>query len=89
MAFASEVVGHPLPLGDLYLVRGTFTNTGGGTGGDIETGLSVVEDLHVQEKGAAVVSNTVVNEDFPLNGGSVTIVTAADVDGRWIALGRF
>jgi len=74
----------------LYLVRGTFTNTGGGTGGDVATGLSVVEEFWIQEGGTAVVaSKSVVNETFPLDGGDVTIVTVADVDGRWCALGRF
>lgn len=90
MAFASAVVGHPLPLGDLYLVRGTFTNTAGSTGGDVATGLSVVEEFLIQESDNAVIaSKSAVNETLPLDGGDVTIVTVADVDGRWIALGRF
>lgn len=74
----------------MYLVRGTFTNTDSGTGGDVKTGLSVVEEFLIQEKGTAVQANkSVVNKTFPLDGGDVTIVTDADAVGRWVALGRF
>lgn len=73
--------------GDLKVVIGTFTNGASDTGGDIDTGLNTVYYFNAQHTGSSVVSDApVVNETFPC-GGTVTIVTAADADGIWIAVG--
>lgn len=71
--------------GNRWVVTGIYTNSGGGTGGDIETGLGLVEHVDLQPKGSAVVANApAVNETLPLaNGGVVTIVTAADEVGNY------
>lgn len=75
--------------GDRKVVYGTFTNTGGSTGGDIVTGMQVVELIELQHTGSAVVSDApVANETFPLTGRTpVTIVTAADKSGLFRAVG--
>jgi len=66
---------------------GTFTNSGGGTGGDIRTGLEQIEQLIVQPKGTAVAAaHCVTSESFPVRDG-VTIVTGANVCGYWFAFG--
>lgn len=74
---------------------GTFTNSvGSGTGGDIYVGMRSCEMLTIIPKGSAVKSNApVVNETFPVTGSSgasaaVTIVTDAEMDGYWIAIGE-
>ncbi len=76
--------------GDKIVVRGTFTSAGGSTGGDIMTGLAVVEGFKCQHTGNGVVAaSPTVNGSFPLinAGGVVTIVTTADRSGIWEAWG--
>ena len=74
--------------GDRWVVEGTFTNAGGDTGGDIVTGLRLVENITLQHTGSAVVASApVVNETLPLNGGDVTIVTVDGADGTYRAIG--
>jgi hypothetical protein len=87
MAFASAITGQTY-FGNKKIVFGTYTNAGGDTGGDIVTGLINCEGLFLQPKGAAVIANAaVVNETFPVAGGSITIVNTADEDGTWMAIG--
>lgn len=76
-------------FGDLYYAIGTFTNGGADTGGDITiTNMKKVYKFQIQETGASVQANkSVVNETMPLEGNVVTIVTDADADGTWFALG--
>jgi len=65
-----------------------FSNNGGSTGGAILTGLSTIERVMITGKGAAVHANApVYNETLPKNGGSLTIVTDANVAGNVIAVG--
>jgi len=88
MAFSYTLDGRTI-FGDKWVAWGTFSNGDTDTGGDIDTGLSVVEAMFLQETGSAVVSNaSVCNETFPVSGGVVTIVTDAGVDGLWFAIGR-
>lgn len=89
MAFTSEInPGFPTSLGGFYISTGTYTNTGGSTGGDIDTGLGMVYVMILQPKGAAVSANQpVVNETPPMNGSAVTVVTSPDEVGTWIAIG--
>ena len=73
--------------GNLRFSYGTYTNTGGSTGGDIYTGLQKADGLVLQQNGAAVVaSQAVVNETFP-KADPVTIVTVANGTGYWMAWG--
>jgi len=75
--------------GSLAKVIGAFTNTSGSTGGEVSTGLKSVESITFTHTGAAVVvSAPVANESFPLAGGDVTLVTVADTNGIWTAIGR-
>lgn len=74
---------------------GTYTSSGGGTGGDIYTGLRVCDNLVLSPKGAAVATNqSVVNGTFPIVRSSgqasakVTIVTDENQAGTWEAFGR-
>lgn len=88
MAFTytvDQIAGH---AGALRIVTGTFTSSGSETGGDIKTGLSCVQAMLLSHTGSAVVADAPVsNETFPLNGGTVTIVTTAGADGVWTAIG--
>ena len=87
MAFTYEVTERT-QMGNKRVHYGTFTSAGGSTGGDIKTGLHSCEFIVLQQKGSAVVADApVVNEDLPLNGGAVTIVTTANAVGYWRAEG--
>jgi len=74
-------------IGDRKLVIGTFTNDG--AGGDIETGLRVVEQIHIQHTGSTAVAETPsVHETLPLGDRtSPTIVTTNEKAGIWMAIG--
>ncbi len=87
MAFAFTITEQSFE-GNKKIVRGTFANTGGSTGGDINTGLTNCTDMDLQHTGSAVVASApVVNETFPVAGGAMTIVTVADTSGRFEAKG--
>ena len=76
-------------VGDRQITTGTYVNTAGSIGGDIDTGLSECEYIQLQPTGAAVGANQPsVNETLPVDGSAVTVVTDADQDGIWIAYGR-
>ena len=77
--------------GDRRIVMGTYVNTAASIGGDIITGLSVVEFFILQPSGSAVYQNApVVNETFPLvnSNGAVTVVNNQFETGYWLAVGR-
>lgn len=87
MAFASSVIGRNFS-GSKARTWGTFTNTAGSSGGNIDTGLRMCESIKLQHGGAAVVASApAVNETLPVAGSAVTIVTTADADGFWEAIG--
>ena len=72
----------------LGVASGSYTSSGGSTGGDIVTGLDTVVSFMITPKGAAVATNqSVVNETLPLAPGTVTIVTDANQVGYWEARG--
>jgi hypothetical protein len=74
--------------GNKKVVKGTFTNAGGSTGGDISTGLTQCTSCFLQHTGAAVNANApVCNETFPVADGVITIVTTADTGGIFEAEG--
>lgn len=89
MAFAFSIESDGMEVwGKRKVVFGTYTNTAGSTGGEVETGLSRVEGIFLQPTGTAVSTNAnAANETFPLDKGEVTIVTDANEDGLWIAVG--
>ena len=69
---------------------GTYTNTGGSTGGDIVTNLTQVQNCQLQPNAAAVIATqSVVNETFPLSNsnGAVTIVTSSNESGYFVCFG--
>lgn len=71
--------------GDLRYEIGVYTNSGGGTGGNIAHGMQTVYQATLQPKGSAVAGNApVVNETLPLaNNTPITIVTDADEVGTY------
>jgi hypothetical protein len=74
--------------GDLRFTAGIFTNGSGDTGGDIYTGLQKVEGMILQYKGDTVIATfAAINETFP-KADPITIATADDADGYWIAFGH-
>lgn len=90
MAFTATVIDRVPGTGSKQHVFGTYTNTGGSTGGDITTGLVTVQCFMLQPKGSSVSANApVVNETFPLTnaGGKVTVVTSSDEVGQFLAIG--
>jgi len=87
MAFTYTVASGWISLGNKKMKYGTYTNTGASTGGDIKTGLSKVEIFWVQAKSdGAPLTDVGVNETFPIT-TAVTIVTTAQHDGYWFAIG--
>lgn len=86
MAFSYTITSQTV-FGDKRVVYGTFTNAGGSSGGDIETGLRIVDQMILQHTGSAVVTDApIVNETMPCT-GTVTIVTVADKSGTFLAIG--
>jgi hypothetical protein len=79
--------------GNKLMHFGTYTHSSGGTGGDIVTGMHRCDALFLLPKKSSVASNrSVVNETFPVDGSgtamaAVTIVTDANQDGYWLAIG--
>lgn len=79
-------------IGKKRRFRGTYTSSGGATGGDIVTGLSIVTGFKITTTGAAVAADdAAVNEtilsDTYIVGGTITLVTTVDVVGIWEAEG--
>lgn len=75
-------------IGSRKFITGTYSADD--TGGDIETGLNVVEFISVQAGGSSVVADApTVNETLPLaNGGDVTIIVTNATAGFWYAIGK-
>jgi hypothetical protein len=88
MAFSSAITQRPFVMGNKRVAVGTFTQAGGDTGGDINTGLRSCEFIMLQPTGAAVSADEcAVNETLPVAGSAVTIVTTAGTVGNWLAMG--
>ena len=87
MAFENKVTNRTV-MGNKRVHMGTYTNNGGSTGGDINTGLRSCEHINLQPNGSAVVASApVVNETLPVDGSAVTVVNTADESGTWMAVG--
>ena len=91
MAFTFTVETDPYEtVGRLKVMIGTYTNTAGSTGGDIDLTDHLTRVLHLkmQPTGSAVSATAnAVNETMPLDLTAVTVVTIADEDGTWEAWG--
>lgn len=88
MAFASTITDKGV-IGDIRYAYGTYTSTGGSTGGNVDTGLTTCEQIQLQPKGTGVATNApVANETFPVAGDAVTIVTDSNEAGYWYAIGK-
>jgi len=89
MASFTDTILKRTVFGDKKVILGKFVNAGGSTGGDIATGLTVVDQVILQHVGSAVVASApVVNETLPLSSGDVTIVTVANTSGTFMAIGN-
>ena len=86
MAFAYTKIDD-IAMGNKRATYGTFTNGGGSTGGDVYTGLARIELMVFAPTGSAVHADAAVaNETMPCS-DPVTIVTTANVNGNWLAIG--
>lgn len=86
MAFSASKTGEHV-VGDLRMTRGTYTG-GGTTGGNINTGLHQVVDMHLTAKGSSIVADApTINETFPCDGSAVTVIITNNTDGYWTAFG--
>ena len=72
-------------FGNMKIVIGYTTNDS--TGGDVATGLRVVEAFFAQGLGSSAVEMG-INETFPLNSGDVTVVTENGIAFSWMAIGK-
>ena len=74
--------------GNVKVVTGKYVSDGGTAGGDITTGLGIVLALFLQPKGSSILANQpVVNETMPKATDGITIVTTANEEGTWTAIG--
>jgi len=86
-AFASTISGR-ISCGNKFLVYGTYTASGGSTGGDITTGLGTILAIHLQAGGSSVVADApTLNETLPLKADGATAIVTADTTGYWWAIG--
>ncbi len=86
MAFSATKTGESV-FGNFRVTYGTWDG-GGDTGGDINTGLRLVNFMQLTPKGSSIVADApTINETFPVAGTAVTIIVTSDTDGYWIAYG--
>lgn len=69
--------------GQIWKIGGTFTNTGGGTGGEIPTSYDTIIDAFASNKTNA---NAIKVERNVSGAGDITLTCTADDDGSWTAL---
>lgn len=90
MAFTYQILEQTI-FGSKKLMFGSFANTDGSSGGNLDTGLTMAEIVLLQSAGTAELlelgATAHVNADLPVNGRSVPIVTSANMSGCWVALG--
>ncbi len=86
MAFGSAITLKTV-FGNKRFHAGTF-DCSAVTGGDINTGLRICEQINLTVQKSAVVANApVVNESLPVAGSAITIVTDSGNVGYWTAVG--
>jgi hypothetical protein len=86
MAFSASKTAESV-FGNFRVTYGTWTG-GGDTGGNINTGLRLVNFMQLTAKGSSIVADApTINETFPVDGSAVTIIVTSNTDGYWIAYG--
>ena len=87
MAFTATITWRTV-MGDKTVYGGAYLSDGGTTGGDIVTGLTVVDGFFLTPRASAVsASAPVYNESVLPQSGTITIVTIANEGGNWMAIG--
>lgn len=69
----------------MKVVWGTFTNTDGSTGGNVETGFASIIAFVVTP--TSHVGTQYPKYTFTTSDGTVTILCSSDVDATWFAVG--
>jgi len=86
MAFSSTIDTRRHVIGDLVFVTGTFTNGALDTGGDIDVSDRLSKIFAAGANGnAAGATDTEIDGTA---GTTLTLVTAANLDGTWWAIGQ-
>uniref|UniRef100_A0A6M3J9P5 Tail protein n=1 Tax=viral metagenome TaxID=1070528 RepID=A0A6M3J9P5_9ZZZZ len=86
MTFSSTLADREI-FGTRWVTWGTFDSTGE-TGGNIDTGLGLVESfMAVYTGSSAATAPITVDESFPLTGSAVTIICDTSGAGIWFAVG--
>ena len=76
-------------VGDRKMVYGTYTASGGNTGGDIDTGLIECVSIMLTATGSSIVADApTVNETLPVDGSAVTVIVTSNSTGNWLAMGK-
>lgn len=86
MAFTSTIDTRPHTMGNLMMITGTFTNTDSSTGGNID-----VSGILADVVAAGANGNAAGATDMEIDGTTsttLTLVTAANLDGTWWAMGN-
>lgn len=88
MTFTSVVLWRTVIGGGKWFSYGTWDGDSVTTG-DIDTQLDYVESMVISHIGNGVKTNAPsIDEEFPLDGGIVTIDFDNDTDGTWMAIGK-
>lgn len=69
-------------FGSKRRTAGTYASTGGSTGGDIVTGLRIIESF------SSTCATGTPSTQEAISGGTVTITTTANQTGIWEAVGK-
>lgn len=85
MSFAYTITGRS-KLVDRWVTWGAFTNTSTDSGGEIVTGLSLVENCQITVTSHLGTEVPKVTKNSSSN-GEITIVTSNGADGDWLAIG--
>jgi hypothetical protein len=89
MAFSFAINDAIIQCGNGRIYSGTYTNTGGSTGGKITLPVCELISFDLQPKSSSVAANQpTYNDTLPSAIPSVTIVTDANQVGYWQAFTR-
>lgn len=84
MAFTNTITGNSV-WGNKRVAWGTWTTDT--TGGDLDTGLTMVDFIFLQTITTAPTEAPAVAETLPVAGSAVTIAVTSSSDGYWLAFG--
>ena len=74
-------------VGGTRVVGGNYTNAGSGTGGTLNTGLSVVNNVQLTPSAADSPYYTTTLPSAGVIDGAITVVTGSTLGGSWEAKG--